>query len=68
MSEDAVEEKRNELNLEIRGILTVLDFIDGKNQKYDDYISGTMSENEFLDQQIKLAKEAKERLVSIFKD
>lgn len=63
-----IEEKRNELNLELRGLLSVLDIIDGKENIYADYKENTMEEIEFLNQQLELVKEAKKRLIDIFKD
>lgn len=64
-----IEEKRNQLNLELRMLLSVIDMIDGVDNKYPDYNENNkMSEEEFLDQQLKLAKEARERLINIFKD
>lgn len=68
MEQNSIEEKRNKLNLEIRGLLAVIDLIDGNNKDYENYVSNTLDENEFLDQQLKLINEAKERLVNIFKD
>ena len=65
---NSIEEKRNILNLEIRKILGIIDLIDGKQNNYEDYITNSLDENGFLDQQIKLVKEANERLVNIFKD
>lgn len=62
------EEKRNKLNLEIRSLLSIIDFIDGISNEYEDYITNSLDENGFLDQQIKLIMEAKERLLNIFKD
>lgn len=62
------EEKRNKLNLEIRSLLSIIDFIDGTSNEYEDYITNSLDENGFLDQQIKLIMEAKERLLNIFKD
>lgn len=62
------EEKRNILNLEIRKILGIIDLIDGKQGNYEDYITNSLDENGFLDQQIKLVKEINERLINIFKD
>ena len=35
---------------------------------YEDYITNSLDENGFLDQQIKLVEEVKERLINIFKD
>lgn len=63
-----VEEKRNKLNLEIRSLLSVVDMIDGKNEEYSDYKENTMSEEEYLDQQIKLVNIAKNRMIDIFRD
>lgn len=68
MEQNIVEEKRNKLNLDIRGLLAVIDLIDGNKKEYEDYVSNTLNEIEFLDQQIKLVNEAKERLINIFKD
>ncbi|MBE6155102.1 MAG: hypothetical protein E7163_06020 [Firmicutes bacterium] len=68
MEHNIIEEKRNKLNLDIRGLLTVIDLIDGNKKEYEDYITDSLNEIEFLDQQIKLVNEAKERLISVFKD
>lgn len=68
MNNSIIEEKRNKLNLDIRGILAVIDLIDDKEKEYEDYITNSLDENGFLDQQIKLVEEAKERLINIFKD
>ena len=65
MNNSLIEEKRNKLNLDIRGILAL---IDGKEKEYEDYITNSLDENGFLDQQIKLVEEVKERLINIFKD
>lgn len=62
-----IEEKRNSLNLEIRSLLAVIDYINGVTDKYDDYESNTLNETIFLDKQIELVKEAQEKLLSIFK-
>lgn len=65
----SVDEKRNQLNLELRMLLSVIDMIDGQERKYPDYNpKDNMNESEFLDQQLMLAREAKEKLVNIFKD
>ena len=65
----SVDEKRNQFNLEIRMLLAVIDMIDGQERKYPDYNSkDNMNENDFLDQQLMLVREAKEKLISIFKD
>ena len=68
MNNSLSEEKRNKLKLDIRGILAVIDLIDGKEKEYEDYITNSLDENGFLDQQIKLVEEVKERLINIFKD
>lgn len=68
MNHNAIEEKRNKLNLEIRSLLSIIDLIDGNNKKYEDYITNSLDEIEFLEQQIKLVNEAKERLINIFKN
>lgn len=68
MNNSLIEKKRNKLNLDIRGILAVIDLIDGKEKEYEDYITNSLDENGFLDQQIKLVEEVKERLINIFKD
>lgn len=68
MEYNIIEEKRNELNLEIRGLLAVIDLIDGNKKEYEDYIANSLNEIGFLEQQIKLVNEAKERLISVFKD
>lgn len=63
-----IEDKKNSLNLEIRGILTVIDLIDNQKRDYENYEENSLNENDYLDQQINLAKEAKERLIAIFKN
>ena len=68
MEHNIIEEKRNKLNLDIRGLLTVIDLIDGNKKEYEDYITDSLNEIEFLHQQIKVFNEAKERLISVFKD
>ena len=62
-----IEEKRNRLNLELRALLSVVDMIDGLKGEYIDYKENSMSEEEFLDEQLKLVVEAKTRLINIFK-
>lgn len=63
-----IEEKKNLLNFEIRALLTIVDMIDGVNNKYPDYAKNRLTEEEFLDQQTMLVREARERLSSIFKN
>lgn len=62
-----VEEKRNKLNLLIRKALFIMDLVDGKNRDYENYTEGSLSEEEYLDQQIKLLEELVTRHQSIFK-
>lgn len=68
MEHNIIEEKKNKLNLELRSLLAIIDMIDGNKKNYEDYIINTLNEEQFLDQQIKLVSEAKERLMNIFKD
>ena len=62
-----IEEKRNRLNLEIRLLLSIVDMIDGIENEYPDYEDNSMTEEEFLNQQIMLVVEAKTRLLNVFK-
>lgn len=68
MDKTLIEEKRNELNLEIRKVLAIIDMIDGNKKKYEDYETNSLDEIGFLDQQLKLVKETEDRMVTIFKD
>jgi len=68
MEQNIIEEKRNKLNLDLRSLLTIIDLIDGDKKQYEDYLSNTLNEVQFLDQQINLVNIAKERLIAIFKD
>lgn len=63
-----IEEKKNYLNLEMRSLLSIIDMIDGKTGRYENYVENSMDEAEFLDLQIKLVSEAKNRMIDIFKD
>lgn len=65
---DVIENKKNQLNMEIRSLLLVIEIIDGKTQKYNNYEVNTLSQEKYLDEQIKLITEAKNRLINIFKD
>ncbi len=60
-----VEEKRNQINLELRKALLVVDLIDGNKHEYPNY-TGNMSEEEYLEQQLLLATEIRDRLQRIF--
>lgn len=62
-----IEEKRNQINLELRKALYVLDLIDGNNHEYPDY-NEELSEEDFLEQQLLLATEIRDRLQRIFKN
>jgi len=61
-----IEEKRNQINLELRKALYLLDVIDGDKHEYSNY-NGELSEEEFLEQQLILATEIRDRLQRIFK-
>ena len=63
-----IEEKKNVLNFEIRALLAIIDMIDGVSNKYPDYVENSLTEEEFIDQQTMLVKEARERLSNIFKN
>lgn len=62
-----IEEKRNQINLELRKALYVLDLIDGNNHEYPDY-NEELNEEDFLEQQLLLATEIRDRLQRIFKN
>ena len=47
---------------------TVIDLIDGDKKQYENYVSNSLDELEFLEQQINLVNDAKERLLNVFKD
>ena len=68
MKQSVIEEKRNQLNLNIRSLLEVIKFIDGINEKYPDYVTNSMDEESFLDQQNEIVNDAKERLINVFRD
>ena len=63
-----IEQKRNQLNLDLISLLAIIDMIDGKTKDYEDYVENTLNESQFLDQQLQLVVEAKNRLLGIFKD
>ena len=65
---NSIEEKRNELNLSIRELLAIIDMIDGNTAEYKNYIENTLSEYDFLIQQIELVNNAKNRMLNIFKN
>ena len=56
------------MNLEIRSLLVIIDMIDGISKDYVDYETDSLDEEGFLDQQLKLINEAKERLINVFKE
>ena len=61
-----IEEKRNQINLELRKALYLIDLIDGDKHDYPEY-DKELSEEEFLDQQLLLATEIRDRIQRIFK-
>lgn len=64
-----LEEKRNKLNLELRMLLSVLDMVDGLDRQYPNYVDGSgITEEEFIDQQLLLVVDAKDRLINVFKN
>ncbi len=63
-----IEEKKKVLNLETRTLLSIMDMIDGNTREYENYVENTLNEGEFLDLQIKLVSEVKNRLIDIFRD
>ena len=62
-----IEEKRNKINLELRKALYLIDIIDGDKHEYLDY-KEELSEEEFLEQQLLLATEIRDRLQRIFQN
>lgn len=64
---DQVEQVRNKVNSEIRTLLSIIDFIDGKTKPYENYAPNSLNEQQFLEQQLRLIVEAKTRLTDIFK-
>ena len=62
-----IEEKRNQINLELRKTLYLIDIIDGDQHDYPDY-EEELTEEEFLDQQLLLATEIRDRLQRVFKN
>lgn len=64
-----LEEMKDKLNLELRGTLSILNMIDGIDREYSDYrFNSNISEEEYIEQQLLLAAEIKDRLIKIFKD
>ena len=66
--ENTIEEKKNELNFEVRGLLAVIDMIDELGRIYPNYEEGTLDELKFLETHIELIREARKRLTNVFKD
>ena len=57
------------LNLEIRELLGVIDFIiQAEKKDYFNYEPNKCSNKEYLFEQYKMVREAKEKLINIFKD
>jgi hypothetical protein len=64
-----LEEKKDRLNLELRMTLSILDMIDGVDRVYPNYCSDSnISEDEYIEQQLLLASEIRDRLINVFKD
>ena len=62
-----IEEKKNELKLELRNLLSVIDMIDGLKGEYKNYEENSLDEEKYLDEQILLAVEARTRLTDIIR-
>ena len=62
-----IERLKNELNFEIRSVLKIVDMIDGELREYSDYKENTLTDELYLKQQIEMVKDAKSRLLNIFK-
>ena len=62
-----IEEKKNQLNLELRNLLSVIDMIDGLKGEYKNYEENSLDEEKYLDEQILLAVEARTRLTDIIR-
>lgn len=63
-----VEEKRKQLNYELKQLLHIVGVIDGLKGDYVDYKENELNEESYLDEQIKLVVDAKDRLMNIFKN
>ena len=57
------EDKKNELNLRIREVLSIMDMIDGQHKEYFNYEEDTLNNADYLEEQIKLVTDIKERLL-----
>ena len=68
MQKEEIEKIKNEINLELRSLLSIIDIIDGKKGQYEDYVPNTLDELNYLEQQLKLILEAKNRMINIFKE
>lgn len=68
MENHELEHKKNELNLEIRSLLAIIDMIDGQDKPYPNYEEGTLDDTKFLEIQIELVKDARTRLLNVFKE
>lgn len=64
---EITEEKRNQLNLDLRIILGLIELIDGDKKEYENYITNSLTEEDFLNQQQILVTQIKDRLLHILK-
>ena len=62
-----IEETRNKINLELRKALYLIDIIDGDKNEYPDN-DKELTEEAFLEQQLLLATEIRDRLQRIFQN
>ena len=68
MNNDEIENKKNELNKEIRNLLSIIDVINGEKNDYPNYLINTLNQDDYLNQQISLVITAENKLKSIFRD
>ena len=67
MNEEIVK-KRLILDLAVKDLVKVMNIIDGKDIDYSTYKVRELNESDFLELEIKLVTETKERLENIFKE
>ena len=63
-----IEDLRKELNLKIRELLKIMDFIDCNDKDYRNGNENMLDETNYLKKQIDLVNEVKVRLMNIFRD
>ena len=63
-----IDDLRQELNLKIRELLKIMDFIDGNDNDYKNDNQNMLDEIDYLKKQIDLVNEVKVRLMNIFRN